>query len=175
MPKTVDMNAEERAIRALQLRTQGVTYEQIAQRLDYASRGSAHNAVTRLIEERKAEGVDELRAQGQARYETIIREMSLILSERTQETEVTDTGVETKLVPVYGPAERTAAARAIIRAQDSLNRLYGLNLEQQTNGGSHQFLIVEAEVLSNNMQAALLDSPAPIETGEVIDVVVDDE
>lgn len=170
-----DIAADERATKALQLRAQGVTYDQIAKRLNYASRGSAHNAVTRLIEERKAEGVDELRAQGQVRYETIIREMSLILSERKEETEMTDSGVETRLVPVYGPAERTAAARAIVRAQDSLNRLYGLNIEQQTNGGSHQFLIVEAEVLSNNMQAALMDSPAPIETGEVIDVIVDDE
>lgn len=175
MPKQANISAEDRAVRAMNMRIQGVTYDQIADRLGYASKGSAHNAVKNLLDNRKAESVDELRAQGQARYETIIREMTLILSERTRETEITDNGVEEKLVPVHGPAERTAAARAIVRAQDSLNRLYGLNIEQSAGTSSHQFLIVEADVLTNNMQNALMDNPSPLELGEVIDVVVDDE
>lgn len=175
MPKTRNMAADDRAVRALNLRIQGVSYDQIADRLGYSSRGSAHNAVTNLMNKRQAEGIDELRAQGQARYETVIREMSLVLSERRQVTEVTDTGVETKTVPVHSNAERTAAARAIIRAQDSLNRLFGLNLEADQAHASHQVLVVEAEVLSNNMRSALTPNADPVEVGEVIDVVVEEE
>lgn len=175
MPKAKNVASEDRAAKALNLRAQGATYEQIAERLGYSNRSSAHVAVNRLLSNRQAEGVDELRAQGQARYESVIREMSVILSERKKVTEVTEDGVETKVVPVHPNADRTAAARAIIRAQDSLNRLFGLNMEQPANVSNHQVLIVEAEVLSNNMAANLLDNPQPIELGEVVDVVVDDD
>lgn len=175
MPKTANVNEQSRAIKALNLRAQGATYDQIAERLGYSNRGGAHKAVARLLRGREAEGVDELRAQGQARYETVIREMGLLLSERKQVTEVTDTGVETKVVPVHDSASRTAAARAIIRAQDSLNRLFGLNMEQPSSVSNHQVLIVEAEVLSNNMAQNLLDQPQLIELGEIVDVVVDDD
>lgn len=175
MPKARNIENEERATRALNLRAQGFSYEQIADRLEYSGRGAVHNAVSNLIAKRQAEGVDELRAQGQVRYETIIREMSGILSERKRETVVNDDGVEVKMVPVYGPAERTAAARSIIRAQDSMNRLFGLNVEQPSVDARTQLLVVEAETLSNNMAAVLAPQQEQIELGEIVDVVVEDD
>ena len=175
MPKTRNISNEDRAIKALNLRAQGATYEQIAERLGYSGKGAVHNVVSKLLSERKAEGVEELRAQGQIRYETVIREMTIILSERRKETVVTDSGVSERMVPTYGVDERANAARTIIRAQDSLNRLFGLNMEQPVGTSNNQLLIVEAEVLSNNMQEALLPNPQPVELGEIVDVVVDDE
>jgi hypothetical protein len=61
--RTRDVNAAQRATLALQLRTQGQTYEQIAQTCGYASRGACHDAIQRELSRVVVENVDELRRE----------------------------------------------------------------------------------------------------------------
>ena len=51
----------ERAAKALSLRKDGATYEQIAAELGFASRGSAHNAVTAALRKAVVGPAEELR------------------------------------------------------------------------------------------------------------------
>ncbi len=50
-----------RRARAVELAIEGHTYEQIADAVGYSNRGSAHRAVKKALDQRIAEGVDELR------------------------------------------------------------------------------------------------------------------
>lgn len=61
--KTRDANAASRAALAIELRTQGLTYEQIARQCGYASRGACHDAVQRELERVVVEKVDALRRE----------------------------------------------------------------------------------------------------------------
>lgn len=159
MSRPKDVNAHQRAMQALSLRTEGHTYEEIAETLGYSGRASAYNAVSTLLQRQEVESVEKLRAFAGSRYEAIIRELFEMVNAQSGSV-----------------AERVSAARAIIRAQDSLNRLYGLNTVPEVHGtGSAQLMIVEAETLSNNMAEVLVpDMPRP-DLGEIIDVEVDDE
>ncbi len=73
---TADMRAEARQRRgqhrdralaswrrseAIRLKTAGCTYEQIAQELGYANRGTVHRIVSQALDVREVESVDELR------------------------------------------------------------------------------------------------------------------
>jgi hypothetical protein len=61
--RTRDVNAANRAAIALDLRAQKLTYEEIAQRCGYASRGACHDAVMRELDRRVVENVDILRRE----------------------------------------------------------------------------------------------------------------
>jgi hypothetical protein len=61
--KTRDVNAANRAALALQLRAQKLTYEEIAQRCGYASKGACHNAIQRELQRVVVDNVDELRRE----------------------------------------------------------------------------------------------------------------
>jgi AraC-like DNA-binding protein len=61
--KTRDINAAQRAAKALELRSQKISYEEIAARCGYASRGAAHIAVQREMDRVVVENVDELRKE----------------------------------------------------------------------------------------------------------------
>jgi hypothetical protein len=50
-----------RRTRAVELATQDFTYQQIADELGYANRGTVHRIVQRALESRLTEGVDQLR------------------------------------------------------------------------------------------------------------------
>lgn len=60
---TRDVNAAQRAILALQLRAQKLTYEEIAQRAGYNDRAAAHKAVQRELQRVVVENVEELRQE----------------------------------------------------------------------------------------------------------------
>jgi AraC-like DNA-binding protein len=58
-----DVNASRRAILAVQLRSQKVKYDEIAQRCGYGSAGAAHKAVMRELQRTISTNVEELRRE----------------------------------------------------------------------------------------------------------------
>ncbi len=62
-PTTRDINASQRAVLALKLRAEKLTYEQIATRCGYADRQTAHKAVQREMQRVVVENVEELRKE----------------------------------------------------------------------------------------------------------------
>lgn len=177
MGRPKDVAARARALEAVRLRVDGLTYEDIAEALGYSGRASAYNAVRDVLERQEAEDVGTLRQVAGDRLELVIAEAHTILTETTTTTEMTDDGPTEVETPVHPVSERMAATRAIIRAQDSLNRLHGLNVDPADVGTrtASTLLIVESDTLSNNMAAVLApDMPRP-DLGGIIDVEVDDE
>lgn len=63
---------KEKAVQALGLRKNGATYDQIANMLGYASRGSAYRAVQRLLKAHEVEEVDELRKLEDGRLDDML-------------------------------------------------------------------------------------------------------
>src|SRR5450759_646626 len=57
--------AAARRVRAVELKTAGYTYAQVAQELGYTSRGTAYNVVTKALREQTAEAVADLRDLGE--------------------------------------------------------------------------------------------------------------
>jgi hypothetical protein len=57
------VNAAQRAVLALSLRAQRLSYDEIARRCGYASRGAAHDAVQRELNRVVVENVEELRRE----------------------------------------------------------------------------------------------------------------
>jgi AraC-like DNA-binding protein len=60
---TRDVNAAQRAARALAFRAQKLTYDEIAQRCGYNDRAAAHKAVQRELQRTVVENVEELRRE----------------------------------------------------------------------------------------------------------------
>ena len=54
-----------RRVRAVELKTAGYTYAQVAQELGYTSRGTAYNVVAKALREQTAEAVADLRDLGE--------------------------------------------------------------------------------------------------------------
>ncbi len=63
--------ASYRRCRALELRAQGLSYEQIAQEVGYANRGTAYTVINHALQAREAESVAELRAMEVARLDAL--------------------------------------------------------------------------------------------------------
>src|SRR5690348_9478339 len=61
--KTRDVNAAQKVALALKLRAQKLTYEEIAARCGYGSKGACHNAIQRELSRVITENVDELRRE----------------------------------------------------------------------------------------------------------------
>lgn len=175
MAKPKDIQARDRGSEAVRLRVDGHTYEEIAEILGFSGRASAYNAVNAVLERQEVESVNALRLVAGTRYDVIIAQMMPVLTATTTITENVDGKPMTRKIQVHAEDERAKAARTILRAQDSLNRLFGLNANPNTPVRNSQLLIVEAETLSNNMQEALMENPQPVDLGPIVDVVVDDE
>ena len=64
---------KEKAQQAVRLRKAGVTYDQIAAQLGYASRSSARRAVVRLLQANTVEAVGDLRTLEDGRLDDMLR------------------------------------------------------------------------------------------------------
>ncbi|MCQ9384428.1 helix-turn-helix domain-containing protein [Brevibacterium moorei] len=170
----LDTNNEMRAQKALQLRANGATYDQIAEALGWKDRSSAYMAVKKLLKRNEVEGVDQLRRVALERYDNVFRQAASILNATEKHTEMTEDGVETKRIPTHSPKDRLAAARLIVRTQESVNRMMGVNVEPEAAQITTRTIIVEAETLTNNMAHALTGAPAS-DDDDIIDVVVDED
>lgn len=60
-----------RRTRAIQLKAQGLTYQQVADELGYANRGSVHSIVQKGLAKREADSVDTLRFVEQQRLDEL--------------------------------------------------------------------------------------------------------
>ena len=63
--------AVARRARAIELRTQGLTYKEIAAELGYANRGTVFHIVTEALDGRQVQAVDELRSLETARLDAL--------------------------------------------------------------------------------------------------------
>ena len=63
--------AAARRVKAVELKTAGLTYAQVAQELGYTSRGTAYNVVTKALREQTAEAVGDLRSFENARLDAL--------------------------------------------------------------------------------------------------------
>jgi hypothetical protein len=111
--------AAEKEMRAFQLAVMGFTYQQIADRLGYSNRGTAHRAITRHIRTEISPKVEEYRVLNTARYEALLA---------TVMPQATDASNKNNL---------WAVDRAIVLIS-SLNKLHGLDVpvvqQVQTEG-----------------------------------------
>jgi hypothetical protein len=71
-PAVKDVSAALRATQAVQLRAQGLTYEEIASRAGYASRGAAHNAVQRALAEYRQPIIEDARKLEEMRLDMLL-------------------------------------------------------------------------------------------------------
>jgi hypothetical protein len=67
----LDMAARQRAVRAMQLREEGMTYETIALEVGYASRGAVFNAIDRELGRMEQHSVERLRLSEGARLDRL--------------------------------------------------------------------------------------------------------
>ena len=63
--------ASYRRARAIELRARGLTYQQVADELGYANKGSVYSIVQKGLADREADGVDELRFVEQQRLDAL--------------------------------------------------------------------------------------------------------
>jgi hypothetical protein len=63
--------AAARRARAIELRTQGCTYDQIAEELGYANRGTVYRIISDALAEREHQAVDSLRFLESARLDSL--------------------------------------------------------------------------------------------------------
>ena len=77
-----DVNAAQRAVTALQHRTAGKGYQEIAVLCSYGSAGAAHKAIMRELERVTVKNVDELRATELHRLEVMHQELWLAFMDR---------------------------------------------------------------------------------------------
>lgn len=80
---TRDVNAAQRAILALKLRAKRLSYDEIARRCGYGSRGAAHAAVQRELDRVVVENVEELRREEAASLD----ELEAVCWERLESAE----------------------------------------------------------------------------------------
>jgi hypothetical protein len=63
--------AAARKVKAVELRTAGYTYTQVADEMGYTSRGTAYNVVTKALREQTTEAVADLRGLENARLDAL--------------------------------------------------------------------------------------------------------
>lgn len=63
--------AAARRARAVELKTAGLTYQQVASELGYTSKGTAYNVITKALKEQTAEAVGSLRGMENARLDAL--------------------------------------------------------------------------------------------------------
>ena len=110
---------KEKAQQAVRLRKAGVTYDQIAAQLGYASRSSARRAVVRLLQANTAEAVADLRTLEDGRLDDMLR-------------------------AIYGAAVQgdLATIDRILRISERRAKLWGLDAPVQTHVTGDQEIIV---------------------------------
>ena len=122
--KPRDVHAAIRAQTALKLSTQGYSWDEVATRAGFASRGAAHNAVMRELDRNIAKDVDELRK----------RELHML---DTMQVEVWDLFMDRK------NRGRLFAADRLLAISERRAKLTGMDVTKDTAIAAAQVIIRE--------------------------------
>jgi hypothetical protein len=104
--------ARLKRIRAVELLAEGCSYDEIARRVGFSHRGSAHRAVTKALAEREAQDIDDLRAVECSRLDAV----QAAYWEKAMAGDV-------------------RAAALVLRVMDQRERLLGLSGARNNSGG----------------------------------------
>ncbi|MGP3752193.1 hypothetical protein [Streptomyces sp. IBSNAI001] len=128
--RTVD--TAERDAEAARLRTRGYTYQQIADELDWVSRGDAYRAVQRVLEDTVKEAGDEVRAIELDRLDTLhAAAMDVLEREHVTVSNGRVVALDGAPLPDDGPV--LAAIDRLLKIQERRARLLGLDAPTKQN------------------------------------------
>jgi hypothetical protein len=121
-PYTRSVETAERDAEAARLRTQSLTYRQIAERMGYASTASAHDAVQRCLRDTVAEAAEDVRSMELEKLDALERTALDIIG---RDRPVVSNGRVLDDIPDDGP--RLAALALLLRVTESRRKLLGLD------------------------------------------------
>lgn len=130
-PKNIE--AQQRVTEAIQLRLQYRTWSEIAEQLGWGGKTSAHVAVKRELERRRAamdDSLDELRTREFDRLEALGREALAVLEKDhlvVNAGRVVFFGPDGAERPLLDDGPKLAAINTLIKVSESLRKLLGLD------------------------------------------------
>lgn len=126
---TRDVNAAIRVQTAIKLRAQRLTWEEVAKRSGYASRGAAHNAVMNELHKNITEDIKQLRAEEFAMLDILHAEMWELAMDHKN---------------VY----RTYAADRVLSISEARRKLMGMDRKPEDEAANQHYIkriIIETE------------------------------
>jgi len=133
---TRDVNAGKRVQQAIQLRAERVTFEEIAARCGYGSRGAAHHAVMRELDRCVTKDVEELRTQELHMLDVMHREVWQLFMDKKNRG-------------------RLFAVDRLLAISERRSKLMGLDL-------SNDNAIAAAQIIVQEVPSRYLTGPAPV-------------
>ncbi|ALE07249.1 hypothetical protein AL755_20130 [Arthrobacter sp. ERGS1:01] len=144
----VDLSVLEKETRAVQLKTEGYSYDDIAVAVGYSNRSAAHKAVVRALNRRPAESVDQMREVEGLRLEGMNQTLAEIINSEAASFD-----------------EKIKAINAAVRVSESIAKLFGLYAPIKTetsNTGTIEVVFSAALAPQRHgMQAATLEIDEP--------------
>lgn len=155
---TRDLTTAERDAEAARLRSQGYSYQRIADTLGYSDKGAAHHAVHRVLQLTVQEAGDELRKMERERLDRL-SEAAWAVLERQHVTVSNGRIVSLNGEPLPDDGPVLAAIDRLLRISESRRKLEGLDAPSRVS--------VDAEHLGAEITAILdrLTGPADDSTG----------
>jgi hypothetical protein len=159
------LDTAERDGQAARLRTRGLGFDQIATELGFASRGHAHNAVTRALLATLQEPADELRQLECERLDDLIRHAQRVLVSRHLQVSASGKVATDPATgePLRDWAPVIAAIRELRQLSESRRKLLGLDAPTQARVEvitedmiNAEIVRLEAVVASEQERAAAL-------------------
>jgi hypothetical protein len=135
-----DPNVAIRAARAIELRTAGMTYEQIAVECGYDSKATAHNEIWRHVRSRLDVAVEDMREVEGMRLDALLFAMWPDATHKPEPIEPGD-DAETKKRKRRGAS--TFAQHAVYENIKQRRALFGLDQQPSSAGNAGQILIRE--------------------------------
>jgi len=150
-PKAI--KAAETALRALELRKAGATYETIAQMLGYASKSTAFTAVNRIMSQTKREATKEA-------FEMELRRLDDLMM---------------TLWPLARAGDNMAAIDRVLRIMERRAKLLGLDAPEKSQQQIQQIIRVQYEDVQFQPTEFEPDVPLPQLNAPTVEVVYEDE
>jgi hypothetical protein len=146
---------------AARLRSRGLSYQEIADQLGYASKGAAHDGVRRALQEAVQEGVDELR-QVETSHLLDLRRAALAVMEAHHVVVSNGRVVYLGEQPLTDTGPVLAAISQLVRISERLSRLHGLDAPVKHDVQVTDALKAEIDELLDQMQQ--LDAQEALQT-----------
>lgn len=140
---TATERRRHRDAEAAQLRAQGLSYDDVAERLGFRDRGGAHKAVARALAGTVQHSTDTARRLAQQRLDGLRQALIAV---------ATDTSV--------APRDVVSALRALLAVEEREARLLGLDLAAAP-GNPVTSTVLDAEIERLTRDLSALDAPRP--------------